>query len=118
MNYKLSLALAGVLLLTACGTALTAPQNAANAMAETACLLFDDSATTKEEMASKTTEIMTKYGYGDASEIDTYLTTIQGTEELNTVTTTLRDALTANCGTTLDAKGVTADDLSKAMVSQ
>lgn len=88
-------------------------------MAETACLLFDETAvTTKEELASKTEEIMTKYGYGDASEIDTYLATIQGTEELNTVTTTLRDALTANCGSTLEAKQVTADDLSKAMVSQ
>lgn len=118
MTHRFTLAALSVLLLTACGS-LSPAESAGKAMGETACLLFDDpSTTTSDELSQKTDDIMKKYGFEKASDIDAYLTAIQGTEELNTVKTTTRDTLTAECGDTLTEKEVDPADLAEAMVTQ
>ena len=89
------------------------------AMAETACIIFEDPSkidTMSEEGTA--TAIMKKYGFEQASDIDDYLLEIQGTEELNTVSATARDTLIATCGAALTEKGVDASDLANAMVTQ
>ncbi len=86
-------------------------------MAETACLLFDQSVT-MTDIESLTGDIMTKYGFNSPDEIDTYLAEVQGTEELNLVSAAARDQLEATCGDALTSNGVTAADLAEAMVSQ
>jgi len=117
MNKKLSLALFSLLLLTACGSTGSKAENAGKAMAETACLLFNEDVN-MEEIAAQTDEIMKKYGFEKAQDIDDYIATIQGTDELNTVSTNTENELKAKCGEALTAKGVEAADLAKAMVSQ
>lgn len=116
MNPKITLALTSLLLLTACGASTTI-EKAANAMAETACLHFNEGLS-REELEAQSLAILEKYTYATAAEIDGYLLSIQGTEELNAIASTLRDALKSNCGGTLEAKGVAAEDLANAMVSE
>lgn len=117
MNNRIALVLLSAVLLTACGSSGSKAENAGKAMAETACLLFDDTTST-DDMSAASDAIMKKYGFEQASDIDTYLATIQGTEDLNTVTATARDTLTETCSDALTAKGVDPSDLANAMVSQ
>jgi hypothetical protein len=116
MKKRLALVLTAAILLTACGTASMA-ENAGKAMAETACIIFEDPSKI-DTMSEESDAIMKKYGFEQASDIDDYLLTIQGTEELNTVSATARDTLISTCGAALEEKGVDASDLATAMVSQ
>jgi hypothetical protein len=84
-------------------------------MAETACLLFDQTVA-MEDIEAKTTEIMNAYGYEDPTEIDDYIAEIRGTEELNQVSEAARTRLEETCSTDLEAAGVSAADLAEAMV--
>jgi len=117
MRKFLTLALLSTLTLVSCGGANSQAENAGNAMAETACLLFDET-TDMSNIEVLTTDIMTKYGWATPADIDTYLTGIQGTEELNQVQVAVRTALEDLCGDKLEENGVTAADLAEAMVTQ
>lgn len=117
MNKKLALALFSLLLLTACGSSSSKAANAGNAMAETACLLFNQDVK-MDQITAQTDTIMKKYGFETAQDIDDYIASIKGTDELTSVSTAATNALTANCGDALTEKGVTAEDLAKAMVTQ
>jgi hypothetical protein len=109
--------LTGSVLLSACGG--NKAEDTGKAMAESACLLFGEvSKEDNEDLKAKTYEIMEKYGYSDPKEIDTYLSEIRGTEDLNVVTETARTHLEATCGDDLEASGVSAADLAEAMVSE
>lgn len=110
--------LTGALFLSACaGGSGNKAEDTGKAMAETACLLFDETVAL-EDLESKTGEIMTKYGYNDPEEIDTYLAEIRGTEELNEVSESARTHLEATCAESLTASGVSAADLAEAMVQE
>lgn len=109
--------LTGALFLTACGGSGDKAENTGKAMAETACLLFDESIAL-EDIESKTQEIMTKYGYAAPEEIDTYLAEIRGTEDLNIVSESARTQLEATCADALAASGVSAAELAEAMVQE
>jgi len=103
-------------ILTACGGASTnKAENAGMAMAETACLLFDESISL-EDIPTMTTDIVEKYGFITSDNIDTYLAEIAGTEELNEVAVAVREHLEATCGDALEASGLSAADLSEAIV--
>jgi hypothetical protein len=117
MKKRLALALVSAVLLTACGTAGTPAENAGMAMAETACLIFNDEVN-MDSMSAESTTILSKYGFKEASEIDAYLATVQGTAELDTVVSTASKTLTEKCGENLTAKGVDPTELAQAMVSQ
>ncbi|MFA5792646.1 MAG: hypothetical protein WC897_02115 [Candidatus Gracilibacteria bacterium] len=117
MRKLLSLIILSSLALIACGGTNSQAENAGKAMAETACLLFDD-ATDMENIETLTTDIMVKYGWSTPADIDTYLAQIQGTEELNQVSVATRTHLEDTCGDSLTANGVTATDLAEAMVTQ
>lgn len=107
--------LTGTLFLTACGASGTSAENTGKAMAETACLLFDESVAI-ENIESETQSIMIKYGYANPEEIDTYLAEIRGTEELNIVSESARTQLEATCADALAASGVSAAELAEAMI--
>lgn len=106
------------LLLSACGTSGSQAENAGNAMAETACLLFDESVSF-DQITDKTGEIMTAYGWDKPEDIDTYLASIQSnTEELELVRSTAATKLTETCGDALSTSGMTAEDLAESMTQQ
>ena len=107
--------LTGALFLTACGGSGNKAEDTGKAMAETACLLFDE-AVALENIETMTGDIMTKYGYNDPEEIDDYIKAIRGTEELNEVSEAARTHLEATCAEALTASGVSAADLAEAMV--
>jgi len=110
--------LLSTIILASCGAASgNKAENAGKAMAETACLLFDQSVS-MDDIEASTGDIMTTYGFTSPSEIDTYLASIQDTEEMNQVTEAARTQLEATCGDALSSNGVTAADLAEAMVSQ
>ncbi|MFA6024289.1 MAG: hypothetical protein WC777_03690 [Candidatus Gracilibacteria bacterium] len=109
--------LTGALFLSACGGTGSTAENTGKAMAETACLLFDESIA-MEDLEENTKDIMKKYGYSDPKEIDTYLAEIQGTEELNLVSEAARTHLEATCAEGLSASGVSAAELAEAMVRE
>lgn len=114
----LSTLLTGALFLAACGGGSgNQAEDTGKAMAETACLLFDESVAL-EDIEAKTEEIMNTYGYDDPAEIDTYLAEIRGTEELNQVSEAARTHLEATCAEALTASGVSAADLAEAMVQE
>lgn len=105
-----------VLALTACGGPKNVQaDNAARAMAETSCLIFDDTVPF-EEIPAKSEEIITGYGWEDSLAIDAYLEGIAGTEEQNEVSVLLRKYLEDNCGEQLEAGGLSAAELAEAIV--
>lgn len=104
------------LVLSACNaTSASQAENAGKAMAETACLLFDENVSLSD-IESKTKDIMGKYGFTSAEEIDTYLATIRETSEIDMVSEVTRKQLESLCSDSLSASGVSAADLAKAMV--
>lgn len=111
--------LVSTIIFTACSGASSGnkAQNAGYAMAETACLLFDEDVSFTD-IESMTEEIMQKYGFESPEEIDTYLAEVRGTEEINEVSEAARTQLEATCPDALEATGVTAADLAEAMVSE
>ena len=111
MKKIISLSFLALLSLSACGASQA--ENAGKAMAEIACLMSNESA--DKEAAE---EVIKKYGFETAADIDTYLETIKGTEKVNTVVASARDTLTEVCGDWLEQKGVDPSVLSKAMVGQ
>ncbi len=110
-----TLLLSSVLLSACAGGGASRADNAAKAMAETACLLFDNG-TALEDIEQKTNEIIANYGFTSTDEIDSYLAEIQGTEELNELSVTLRTHLETTCGEALAANDVNAASLAEAMV--
>ena len=90
-------------------------ENAGKAMAETACLLFDESVS-MDDIGGLSDEIMVAYGFEDAEAIDIYLASVRGTEEINLVSEAARTHLEATCGDALEASGVSPADLAEAMV--
>lgn len=109
--------LTGALFLTACGGSGNKAEDTGKAMAETACLLFDETIAL-EDIETSTNEIMKKYGYNNPEEIDTYLAEIRETEDLNKVSEAARTHLEATCAEALTASGVNAADLSEAMIAE
>lgn len=104
------------IVLTACGAPKNVQaDNAARAMAETSCLIFDDKVPF-EEIPAKSEEIITGYGWADSMAIDTYLEGIAGTEEQNEVSVLLRQYLEKECGEQLEAGGLSAAELAEAIV--
>jgi hypothetical protein len=116
MRKFITLTLFLALFLNACGTDSQA-ENAGKAMAETACLLFSSNGDLTN-LEGETTSIMTKYGWATAADIDTYLTSVRGTEEFNEVTVAARSHLEESCGEALTASGVSAEELANAMTSE
>lgn len=87
-------------------------------MAETACLLFDESVSF-DRITEETNNIMTSYGWKDPDEIDTYLNEIQSNpEEKEEVKTAIAEKLSSTCGDFLSTAGMTAADFAESMVSQ
>lgn len=109
--------LTGALFLTACGGTGDQAENTGKAMAETACLLFDETIAI-EDIESKTQEIMKEYGYQNPEEIDVYLSEVRGTEDLNKVSESARTQLEATCADALAASGVSAAELAEAMIQE
>jgi len=109
--------LTGALFLTACGGSGNKAEDTGKAMAETACLLFNEDVAL-EDIETMTADIMTKYGYNDPEEIDTYLAEVRGTEELNQVSEAARTHLEETCSDALTASGVSSADLAEAMVAE
>ena len=111
--------LLSMIVLSSCGGSAggNISENAGKAMAETACLLFDEEVSLGD-MQSLTEDIMAEYGFEDAEAIDTYLATVRGTEEINLVSEAARTHLETTCGDALEASGVSAADLAEAMVSE
>lgn len=104
------------LLLTSCGgPSNVQADNAAHAMAETSCLIFDESVPF-EDIPNRSDEIILSYGWEDAMSIDTYLESIAGTEEQNEVAVLLRQYLDDVCGEQLEAGGLSAAELAEAIV--
>lgn len=104
------------LLLTACGgPSNVEADNAAHAMAETSCLIFDDTVPF-EEIPSQSEAIITGYGWEDSVAIDVYLESINGTEVQNEVSVLLRQYLEEACGEQLEAGGLSAAELAEAIV--
>lgn len=110
--------LLATIVLASCGGTAPTPENAGKAMAETACLLFDPSFTADTDIGTATIEIMNKYGFSDTDVIDTYLTSVRGTEDENLVKEATRVQLEASCGQALTDSGMTAADLAEAMLSE
>ena len=105
------------LVLSACSGSQNLTENAGKAMAETACLLFDEE-TEFVAIAEETKAVMDKYGFENDATIEDYLDSIRGTEELNKVSVVLREHLERSCGSTLEANGISAADLAEAMVQE
>jgi hypothetical protein len=104
------------ILLTACsGSTNVDAENAAHAMAETSCLIFDDSVPF-EDIPTQSTDIITAYGWEDSLAIDDYLESINGTEVQNEVSVLLRQYLEEACGDQLEAGGLSAAELAEAIV--
>jgi len=116
MRKFISLMLFSALFLSACGASSQA-ENAGKAMAETACLLFSSNGDLTN-LEGETTAIMTKYGWTKPEDIDTYLTSVRGTEEFNEVTVAARAHLEESCGDALTTSGVSAEELANAMTSE
>lgn len=114
---KIAFLLLSTLVLSACGSTGSQAENAGKAMAETACLLFDESVTF-DQITEKTGTIMNDYGWDKPEDIDTYLTSVQGTPELETVKTAATTQMETVCGDALSTAGVTASDLAESMVTQ
>lgn len=114
---KIAFLLLTTLVLSACGSTGSQAENAGKAMAETACLLFDESVTF-DQITEKTGTIMNTYGWNKPEDIDTYLTSVQGTPELETVKTVAATHMEATCGDSLTTSGVSAADLAESMVTQ
>lgn len=114
----LSALLLSSLVLASCGGASgKQAENAGKAMAETACLLFDESVDFTD-IESLTNDIMSKYGFSSPEEIDTYLAKVRGTKELNQVSEAARTQLEASCGDALTESSISAADLAESMVSE
>lgn len=104
------------LVLSACNPAsVSQAENAGKAMAETACLLFDENVALSD-IESETKAIMSKYGFTSAEEIDTYLATIRESNEIDVVSEAARKQLESLCSDSLSASGVSTADLAEAMV--
>ncbi|MFT7184550.1 MAG: ABC-type Fe3+-hydroxamate transport system substrate-binding protein [Oceanicoccus sp.] len=102
--------------LTSCGGASNdQSENAARAMAETSCLIFDDSVPF-EEIPAQSDAIITSYGWEDSLAIDVYLNESNGTEEQNEIAVLLRQYLEEACGEQLKAGGLSAAELAEAIV--
>ena len=84
-------------------------------MAETSCLIFDDSVPF-EDIPNRSEEIITSYGWESSLAIDDYLESIAGTESLNDVSVLLRNYLEDECGDQLEAGGLSAAELAEAIV--
>lgn len=104
------------LLLTACDSSTQVRVDlAGEAMAERACLSFDTSLS-DEDLTELTDEIMTRYGWESTDAIDTYLKEIEGTEELNELSVSVRDHLEEHCAESFEDSGLNAADLAEAIV--
>ena len=114
---KIATVLLATLLLSACSGNGSQAENAGMAMAETACLIFDENVTF-DQITGLTGDVMQKYGWEKPEDIDTYLTSIQGTPEMDLVKTSTIETLEEKCGAELAASGVAASDLADKMVSE
>lgn len=112
---KFAFLLLTTLVLSACGSSGTQAENAGKAMAETACLLFDQNVTF-DQITEKTGDIMNNYGWDKPEDIDTYLASIQGTAEVDTVKSVATSQMESTCGDALTTAGVSAADLAASMV--
>lgn len=113
---KIAFLLLSTLVLSACGSSGSQAENAGKAMAETACLLFDESVTF-DQITEKTGLIMDNYGWDKPEDIDTYLASVQGTPELDTVKSIATTHMEENCGDAISTSGVSASDLAASMVT-
>lgn len=111
---SLSVAATGALLFAACTTNSSLADDAGKALAETACLPFDSSVAT-EDILTKYDEKLAEFGF-DEDSLQEYLTSIEGTSELNEVSVVLRTHLQETCGDELEAYGTNAADLAETMV--
>ena len=112
---KFAFLLLSTLALTACSSG-TPAENAGKAMAETACLLFDDTVT-YDQITEKTGEIMNDYGWEKPEDIDTYLSSVQGTPEADEVKKATADHLEATCGEAMAETGISPEELANSMVT-
>ena len=113
-----SLALISAILLYACNSSSEKnAENAGKAMAETACLLFNETIEL-EEIEQMSEDIMREYGFSSSKEIDSYLASVRGTEELNKVSEAVRTHMESTCGQALAESDVSAADLAEAMVRE
>jgi len=104
------------LLLTSCGgPSNPEADNAARAMAETSCLIFDETVPF-EEIPDRSDQIILSYGWESSMSIDDYLESINGTEVQNEVAVLLRQYLDETCGEQLEAGGLSAAELAEAIV--
>ncbi len=114
----LAFSLLSMTVLSACaGSSGGSSENAGKAMAEMACLLFDESVSL-EDISSKSDDIIVAYGFADTKEMKFYVATVRGTEEINLVSEAARTHLEATCGDALEDSGVSAADLAEAMVRE
>jgi hypothetical protein len=101
---------------SACSTGNTT-QKASKALAETSCLLFDESIE-PTAIPDQTKEILEQYGFETNSDIDTYIESIAGTSEENQLIVMTREHLELSCKEALDAAGISAAELSQALVQE
>ncbi len=101
--------------LSSCSTG-SPEENAGKALAEKACLVFDQSISL-EKVDSETTKILKEYGFDSMDEITVYIDSIRNTEAENQVIIELRDHLEKTCGDALDSANVDASDLAQSMVN-
>lgn len=89
--------------------------NASEAMAQGACLLFDNSIDS-EELVVQFEAVMTEHGYEDDSDIDVYFAAIQDFSFFDDMETQLTADLEATCSADLEAAELTAEALAASMV--
>lgn len=106
-----------VFALSPIATGKPTPEKAANAIAESSCLLFDNELSF-DEIANMTKEIAKKYDFDSPQKIDEYLRTIANSEDENTTSVLLRESLQKNCGSALAEKSLDPADLSKAILTE
>lgn len=105
-------------ILAACNTSSgNQAENAGKALADAACLLFDESIEFAE-IPDLSQEIIKKYDFSSSDEIDNYLEGVKGTEEMNEVMVAAREQLEAQCGSGLASSGLSAAELAESIVSQ
>lgn len=103
-----------LLTITACSSG-SPEENAGKAMAETACLLFDQSVSL-DRVQSQSEKILNGYGFKTMDDVTAYINSIRGTTSENEVVIAVRDHLEKSCGDALDSANVNASDLAQSMV--
>jgi hypothetical protein len=101
---------------TACAATYRAEQ-AGKALAEANCLTFTDPEllTLDEDSINA---IYLKYGFSDATELDEYVASVEGTTEFNEVAVSVRTHLEETCGEELAELGIDAAEIYEPIVGQ